>query len=394
MNRILAGADYTFDIVLTDATGGPFELAGSTVTFEARTPGGVVALTQTLVVNGFGVATTSDGLEIGAGGHTSGEITQTLTAAETSDLPAGLLTWRFTLLDSTGATSYPLQGKWTSEHATYLDAHLSRRALRKRIADRLGDLVVLEATSASLSPTTFIDVLNISGAADSLIGRQMVVTSGANIGHVARIHNSNESTSTITFAPAATTTFAAGDVIEVYNERSRGWTVAEYNRAINDAISDTWPLSAATFTAEFAATFTTATPTITVPSVMDEVYEVARKDSYDNTWVPIVRDRFNGWEVDGPTGVITLRGPRASMAEGALIRLAGYGPHPTLNDDSDETALHPEWLTAECAYRLAVSGLDRDQNRGNIVLLLQREREAMRSRIRTLREPHTVRVRG
>lgn len=393
MNRIVAGLDYTFDIVLSSGTGGPFELSGSTVTFTATTPGGTVALTQELEVNIFGVATTEDGLALGAGGASSGQITQTLTAAETEALPAGLLTWVFTLVDSSGLTSRPLQGKWISEHATYLDAHLSRHELRRRIADRLGDLVTLEATSDSLSTTTFIDVLNISGAADSLTGRQMYVVTGPNAGHVARIQSSNEATNTINFTPATSTVCGEGDLIDVFNERSRGWTIAEYNRVINAAIADTWPLAAATFSATFTAAFDADTPTIAVPSVMDEVYEVAWQDS-DGTWIPLRHDTWFGWSADLVSGNITLRGYPSVVADGSLIRLSGYGPHPELLDDSSETALHPEWLTAECAYRLTVSGLDRDNARASSVLLHQKEREAMRSRIRTVRQPNTVRVRG
>lgn len=394
MNIIKAGADYTFDIVLSDGTGGDFGLAGSTVTFVAKTPGNVTVLTQTLVVNIFGTATTSDGLAIGSGGHLSGEITQTLTAAQTAAFSDGVLTWQFTLLDSTGKTSFPLQGQWLVQSATYADAHLTRRDLRRRIADRLGDLVILEATSDSASTTTFVDALNISGAADSLTGRQLVVITGPNAGHVARIQASSESTNTITITPAADNTFEAGDQIDVFNERSRGWSVAEYNRVINDAINDTWPLGAATFTAAITAAFSADSPSIAVPALMHEVYEVAWQDTTDNTWIPLRKDLFYGWNADVGSATITIRGYPAQMIDTASLRISGYGPHPPLLSDTDATALHPEWLTAECAYRLSVSGLDRDAARGQTILLHQREREAMRSRIRTVRRENTVRVRG
>lgn len=383
MNQIVAGLDYTETYSLKDENENPLDLTGGTVTFVASTVAGVTVLTHTI----------GSGLAYGADGATSGVVVQTLTAAETTLFSAGKLTWSITAVTG-GLTSRPLQGQWTVQSATYIDAHLTRRDLRRRIADRLGDLVILEATSASDSTTTFKDALNISGAADSLTGRQLVVISGDNAGHVARIQSSNESTNTITITPAADNTFAAGDVVDVFNERSRGWSVAEYNRVINDAINDTWPLGAATFTAAITAAFSADTPSIAIPAVMHEVYEVAWYDTSNSTWVPLRKDLFYGWNADAGSATITVRGYPATLIDTASLRLSGYGPHPPLLSDTDATALHPEWLTAECAYRLSVSGLDRDSARGQTIMLHQREREAMRSRIRTVRREHTVRVRG
>jgi len=270
----------------------------------------------------------------------------------------------------------------------------SRRELRRRIADRLGDLVILEATSASLSDTSFIDALNISGAADNLVGRQFAVATGPNAGHVARIVSSTESTNTITFTPHAPSDFGAGDVLEVVNERSRGWTVAEYNRAINAAIDDAWPLAAARFAATITGAFTIESPTIEIPEAMNEIAAVSWQDGSDDTWIDIERtDPFYGWTADGTSGLITIRGAPALLADDRPVRLIGYGRHPQLTSDSDETALNPEWLVAECCYRLSVSGADRDGARANTILLYQREAEKYRPRIRTLRTPSTIRVR-
>jgi hypothetical protein len=271
----------------------------------------------------------------------------------------------------------------------------SRRELRRRIADRLGDLVLLEATAESLSNSTFTDDLNISGAADNLTGRQFAVATGANAGHVARIVSSSESTNSITFTPPADTVFSPGDVLEVVNERSRGWTIAEYNRTINAAIADTWPLAAAKFAATISGEFSLDTPTIAIPDAMNEVAGVVWQDPDNDTWIPIQRtEPFYGWTADGTTETVTLRGRPGILAEGRSLRLLGYGRHPELTDDDDETALNPEWLVAECCYRLAVSGADRDGARANTILLYKQEREVLRARIRTLRPSGTVRVRG
>ena len=393
MNRIIAGKDETLDYTLVKATGGPFELAGSTVVFTATTPGGTTALTQTLVVDIFGTATTSDGLALGSGGSSSGEIVQTLTGAQTAALPVGILTWLVTLTDSTGKVDYPLRGQWRVVGAVYLDPTVTRAELRRGIADRLGDLLILEATSASPSNTTFVDALNISGAADNLNGRQFIVATGLNTGHVGRIVSSNESNNTITFTPAADNVFLAGDQLEVVNERSRGWSVAEYNRAINRAIRDAYPLGMAALAATLPADFDLQSPTLTVPEVLDEVYEVAWQDPSTQVWNPIRGGQFYGWSVDSTAGTISIEGTPGTLADGASIRLAGYGRHPELLTDDDVTGLNPEWLTARACYHLATSGADRDGARANTILLFQRDSEGFRSRIRTMRKPGTVRVR-
>ena len=393
MNRIIAGKDETLDYTLVNANGGPFEMAGSTVVFTATTPGGTTALTQTLVVDIFGTATTSDGLALGSGGSSSGEIVQTLTGAQTAALPTGILTWLVTLTDSTGKVDYPLRGQWRVVGAVYLDPTVTRAELRRSVADRLGDLVQLEATSASLSNTTFVDALNISGAADNLTGRQFIVVTGANAGHIARIVSSTESTNTITFTPAADNAFAAGDQLDVVNERSRGWSIAEYNRAINRAIRDAYPLGMAALAATISTDFDLDAPTITVPEVLDEVYEVSWQDPNTSVWYPVRGGQFFGWAVDSTAGTISIDGTPGTLAAGAAVRLAGYGRHPELLTDDDVTGLNPEWLTARACYHLATSGADRDGARANTILLFQRDSEGFRSRIRTMRKPGTVRVR-
>lgn len=390
---IVSGNDYTFDLGLTAPEGGPFELAGSSLVLVISTPGGTASLTQTLVVDIFGTATTADGLDLGTNTATEAIVTQTLTATQTAALPTGLLTWVATLTDSSGKVDTPLRGEYRVVGATYLDAALTRREIRRRVADRLGDLTILEATAASASDTTFTDALNISGAADNLTGRQFSVATGVNTGHIARIVSSSESTNSITFTPAADSIFAVGDELEVVNTRSRGWSIAEYNRAINNAISDAYPLGVASLTASIPDAFSRDSPIVTIPEVLDEISEVAWQDPDTLAWIPLRPGAFYGWAVDPANATLTVTGWPSDLADTRALRLSGYGRHPTLLTDDDVTALHVEWIVARACYHLALAGADREGARGNTILVYQQEADRARIRIATLRRPGTVQVR-
>lgn len=391
--QLVSGNDYAFDLGLTDADGRPFVLDGSSLVLTISTPGNSTALVQTLEIDSFGNVTTSDGLAQGVNTPSATIVTQTLTGAQTAALPIGLLTWVLTLTDSAGKVSTPLRGLYRVVGATYLDANLSRREIRRRIADRLGDLVVLTATGDSASNTTFTDVLNISGAADNLTGRQFSVSTGRNAGHIARIVSSNESTNTLTFTPAAPYPFLIGDELEVVNARSRGWTIPEYNRAINNAISDASPLSVAPLVAYLPGTFSRTSPVISVPEVVDEVSEIAWKDPITGAWVPIRVGGSYGWAVDPAAGTVTISGEPADLADGCAIRISGYGRHPELLTDDDVTGLAVEWIVARSCYHMALAGADREGARANTILVYQQEADRARMRIVTLRYPGTVQVR-
>lgn len=268
----------------------------------------------------------------------------------------------------------------------------TRRSLRQRIADQLGDYLPLEATSASLSTSTFIDSLNISDATDTLTGRMLYVTSGANEGHTARITNTTGSTSTINFTPAADNLFAEGDTAEVVNERGRGWAISEYNRAIDAAISDAYPLALVESAQSVAGTFDADEPVVSVPAALTHVYAVEWQDS-NGDWWPLPRDRWKGWKVDSANETIVVRDQSARLADGKTIRVLGYKPYSALSADSDTTELNPEWIVAAACARLCRQAVDRDSNRGSLVLLYQQDMDKYRVRIRTMHKPHTEHVR-
>lgn len=110
-------------------------------------------------------------------------------------------------------------------------------ALRARIARLLGDHISGTATSGST--TTLVDTAELgnyagttAGMGDTLYGRYVYINGGTNAGQERRISSNTQSTSTITVptwsAPSTDSTY------EIHGE----WRVADYNAAINQAISD------------------------------------------------------------------------------------------------------------------------------------------------------------
>jgi hypothetical protein len=269
----------------------------------------------------------------------------------------------------------------------------SRRDLRRRIARNIGDYKMLEATAASAG-TDIVDVLNISSATEDLSGCQVIVTSGANVGHVARVQYVNESLNKAILNPPASSNFAINDTADVVMKRGRGWDVAEYHQAINDAINDAYPYALAEIMAP-VSDFDVDSGVIYVPPELLEVYAVEWQDSNGN-WHPIPKAQRTagwGWKVDIANGTIVITESPRYLADNRPVRLYGYGRHPELRAESDRTDVNPEWLVSRASYYLCRSGIDRDPQRGSLILLFEREAAALRPRLRTLRKGATARVR-
>ena len=390
MMPIIRGNDYQFDLSLADADG-DYELSGSSFALTVYRVGGTVVLTQYLTVDQFGVTTLSDGLAVGPDGPSAGVIVQTLTAVQTTALPLAPLYWELVVTDSLGLVSTAMREQWVIQSNSYVTSGLDRRTLRRRIAGRMGDLVVMTATAASASTSTFVDALTVNIIAENLDGRMIVVANGANAGHVARIQSKDNATSTITFTPPAPTTFSQGNEIEVLNAHSRGFLVDEYNRAINDAINDAWPRFKLDYTYTLPSDFDSTNPSITVPDEMAYVYEVQWQNSDDN-WIPLRKSKWYGWRANPALGTITVLSDPAPMINGKPVRLFGYGRHPELSADADLCAVPAEWLVARACYHLSLGGIDKENAKANAVLTFAREADMLFRRIVTPPHPSMERV--
>jgi hypothetical protein len=260
----------------------------------------------------------------------------------------------------------------------------TRKELRQSIARRLGDLMQLTAT-ANGTTLTFTDIRRLAAAREALIGRQWVGTSGANDG-VGRTVLSG--TTTLTLDTAVTST-VAGDTADLYNKRGTGWLFEEYNAKINDVLNAAAGIARLDVVEEIAGTFDSTVPEVTIPVVMAWVYAVEYEDA-DGFWHAIpAGDRFDsyGWMTDPAAGQLRIQGRPAWDADGMTIRLHGYGRQDVLSADTDTCALSPEYVIAQCAYELAFEGMDRDPGLAQKVLILQREADLAKRRMRTYWNP-------
>jgi hypothetical protein len=264
--------------------------------------------------------------------------------------------------------------------------------LRRDIGYMLGDVLELTAT-ANGSTTTFIDSVRLGTNIERPTGRDMVFTSGTNLGSVRRVSNSDTSTGTLTFA--AVTSTVAGDTAELYNFRSKGWTAAEYKRAINKAIDKAWPLFATKVTVSAAAAFSSTTTTIDVPSGIDQIESVEYQDT-DSLWqeIPQAMGRYkDGWSVEADGSDVVIRGwGWRQRADSRSIRFTGYTRATALSADTDATAIPPEWLCMEAASQMCLSATDRDTNNYNKGLLFREDADKLKGSIRTRRKGRPVMV--
>lgn len=224
---------------------------------------------------------------------------------------------------------------------------VDRTTLRRTIGDRLGDMIVLEATHASGAADQFRDVVRLGDRGDnapSLVNKILYFSGGggvtqANLGHEARVASFASSTRTLTFDPAADALPQEGDEAELWNAAPRIGSVATLHRFVNAAIRavgrevsfETW---------DTAQTFRARSPHLTIPA----------------TWVEFggatYTDR-SGYYHDVPPSAITVQpGNRRAVIAGAPahrannrgVQLWGYARAAEMDADDDTTEVDAEWL--------------------------------------------------
>jgi hypothetical protein len=265
--------------------------------------------------------------------------------------------------------------------------------LRRRVADRFGDLLMLTATGNGTT-TTFVDTLNVNNGTDSCDGRQIYFTSGSNASDTSRITTTTASTGTLTFTPAQTST-ATNDTAELYNTRNRGFLVAEYHRAINEAIEEANGLARVRTIETIAAAFDEDTQTIAMPSTLWEAYKVEFQDS-DGIWTEIKKATTRGgygWTAEPSNAVIRVEGNSAGFADGYTVRVHGFKEQDQLATDAAVCSFDGHAIVCIAAYRLCMANLSKDSYYGSLLLTLRDEYERAKPRLRTPRPPGTVPVR-
>ncbi len=282
----------------------------------------------------------------------------------------------------------------TSPNAT-AGAGTTRAELRRTIANQLGDYYPVVATQSGQTGNMF-DNYNLAGETNKFKGMQVLVTGGtyANLGQITTVTLSDEASRSISFEPPLPIATQVGDTAELYNFKSRGSTIQQYNQAINTAILQAREQHAVipyTYTA--TDSFIRTNPYIDIPDYFTHIVSVDALDARGAT----VRLKAGDTMVDRFSRSIEVHRRGVNSLHGLSVRLRGYVAPNLLNNDTDRTNLDAEWILNEVKAQL----LERRMAAGEPVgqqdrLFLQERNEASAKRavILTRVAPNTIRLQG
>lgn len=315
-------------------------------------------------------------------------------AATAPDDPAG--EWYLVVISDEGArfeetfdvlATPPLQ---IVAHPTGRQAGTSRAELRRMIASRIGDLILVRATEGSTN-SQVISHRDLIRPNHSLKGMDIICTSGnlANVGQSGVITQSDGDARAVTFAPPLPANTTAGDTFELYNRRGTGWKIEQYNFAINHALRQA---------GEDHAT----------ERVIHEPEGIYRRGDYvplPDDWSRFARveivDRRGGrqkvpptgWDIDTTSREIWLKRGWEHKAHGRTLRLHGHRTPAQLFGDADRTTMSTEWLVHEALNHLYQQGASDPLGTNDMSRLLFMERQGAdgrRTSVLTVYEPNTV----
>lgn len=303
----------------------------------------------------------------------------------------------YTLLASAtyGGTTSEMVDTW-EVRARLARLGTTRGELRQSIGHRLGDLVELQATKASTDGGAFYDAISLRRSDNQYASRDAYCARGAaaNQGLTRIVQGSSQQSQSLTLQPPFPAPFALGDRLELTNDRGEGWLIAEYHRAIDDALRTAGGMGGVPLAAIITATFDATTPLLTLPDGFDALWGVEYRDQAGEWHLlqPAPRWGSGGWRTAGG-GQIELLGQGRYLADGQQIRVRGYGRHDPLGDDDEATQVNAEWLVVECCRLLLLQGIRRDPDRDRLIPLIDKQASELRPQAVPLRKPGTVSIR-
>lgn len=234
----------------------------------------------------------------------------------------------------------------------------TRLELRRLIGDVTGDMTLLSATGSGTT-TTFPDTARLADRGDrapSVINRLLYFSGGtsANLGHEAAVTDFTSSTKTITFSPAAPSSVASGDAIELWSAVERIGSISAIHRLINYAIKQVEDV-AGLEEYNTAATFDARTGLLTIPSTWCEIGGAEYTDSSG-----YVHEMPTRWLKVRPAGrKLEIVGRGAAIADRRSVRLFGYPRCSALTTDSDATTgttpVDAAWIVESVAEALTLA---------------------------------------
>ena len=395
---IRSGNTHEFTTTILDEDGNPWNLTDTSVIEVIRSLNGTTLYTHTLSVDAFGVADIEDGITM-TGAATDGSIVRSLTAVETEALDDGWYRYDLDLIDTTGNRYDIEDGSWkiTSSSSYTQTNGLTRRDIRRRVLSRLGDLIVVTATSVGTT-TTLIDARNLVGEPDAYRGRFIRFTGGtvANIGEIRYISGSARASRTITLDEALPAIVAVGDQAEIANMHGTGYRFQDVDMAIDAAFE-----AAADFALEpvsyTVGTFDEDTPYIDIPPTWSAISGVEWQDPDTLVWNRMAyhhRKYGDGWTLDRPSMRVYISGATQARVDQASIRLIGQQRPATPVDDDDVSGVNSEWIIARCISELSSSAYRRmpTPERERVMGYDLQTEQSVRSRVTKRSSPNTLRL--
>ena len=274
---------------------------------------------------------------------------------------------------------------------------VTRKDIRRGVLRKLGDLIVLTATSAGTT-TTMKDARNLIGEPDAYRGRFIRFTGGtaSNLGEIRYISGSSRTDRTITLDDALPAATADGDEAEVVNMHGLGYRFQDVDMAIDTAFQaavDFAPVQAA----YSAGTFDEDSPYIAIPDSWVAISGVEWQDPDTLVWNRMAyhnRKYGNGWTLDRPSRRVFVSGPTAARVDGATMRLIGQTIPDIPVDDDDTTEVNAEWIIARCVSELSSAAYRRNPtpDRERVMGYDLQIEQSVRSRVTKRSAPNTLRL--
>ena len=272
----------------------------------------------------------------------------------------------------------------------------TRAQIRRRVADIFGDLRQGTATTNG-STTTILDTFNVNTGTDDYRKCEILFTSSPNDGLASVVTSVTQSTGTITFTPARTST-TTGNTYELYKMQGIGFSIAEYHRAINDAIQSLHGAYLLESMQDVALPYSADNQTFIVPATLYKLFKVEYEIS-DGFWKEIPPARrsggLGGWTLEPETGVGRIEGRIAQQADTYELRCWGYKLQQPLTADTDTCLYDADAVVWTAAATLCMGRLGGPVAKyGQMLLTLEKKAELARSASVLIEHPQSRTVRA
>lgn len=267
----------------------------------------------------------------------------------------------------------------------------TRRTIRQDVGYTLGDLILLAATSNGLT-TTFIDALNCYLPNNEYRGTRLYFTSAPNNNLQATVTGSSQSTGTLTFTPARTST-QSSNTAELWNWQGNGFLPDNINYFIRQAHREAMQYLPIPAVAEESVSFDRDDPVIAIPDTYRAVTGVQWLDD-DENWHAAPRAKGPGkpgYWVEKASRTIQIMGQARTDLDGRIYRVRGYLMEDELTEDDDVTTVNAEWLRARVCELACTAMLNRMPELRDKVALYKGDAQLKRTMIVNRREANVDR---